>query len=218
MRLLVVTILALLVASPVRAHRLDEYLQDTNFLVKKNHLVGWIRLTPGVQVFPAILAVIDTDGDGTISESEQDAYAKWVLSDLSLSLDGQPLTLRLVSRSFPKIDRMKEGLADILIEFNASFPAKPGNRRLTYENHHRPQISAYLVNSLVPDDPDIRITAQNRNYDQSAYELDYAQAGSIAAVPAPVASVYPGWEIAIGGGITLVMLAVLAGRQIRQRL
>jgi len=33
------------------------------------------------------------------------------------------------------------------------------------------------VNCLVPRDPDIRILAQNRNYSQSFYELDFVQAG-----------------------------------------
>jgi len=31
------------------------------------------------------------------------------------------------------------------------------------------------VNCLAPTDPDIRILAQNRNYSQSVYQLDYVQ-------------------------------------------
>ena len=49
------------------------------------------------------------------------------------------------------------------------------NRRLIFENHHESRIAAYLVNCLVPRDPDIRITAQNRNYQQSFYQLDYGR-------------------------------------------
>jgi hypothetical protein len=36
-------------------------------------------------------------------------------------------------------------------------------------------MAAYLVNCLVPRDPDIRIVAQKRNPLQSFYELDYVQ-------------------------------------------
>ena len=33
------------------------------------------------------------------------------------------------------------------------------------------------MNCLVPEDPEIRVTAQNRNYEQSVYQLDYMQDG-----------------------------------------
>jgi len=51
------------------------------------------------------------------------------------------------------------------------------NRRLVLENRHQNQNTVYLVNCLVPSDPDIRIVGQARNQQQSLYELDYVQAG-----------------------------------------
>jgi len=39
------------------------------------------------------------------------------------------------------------------------------------------------VNCLVPRDPDIQIVAQNRNEQQSFYQLDYVQAGGSSATP-----------------------------------
>ena len=72
---------------------------------------------------------------------------------------------------------MKEGRGEIRIEFSAEVPRNGPNRKLTLENHHQSRIAAYQVNCLVPRDPDIRIVAQNRNYSQSLYELDYVQAG-----------------------------------------
>jgi hypothetical protein len=47
-----------------------------------------------------------------------------------------------------------------------------------FENRHRPAIGVYLVNTLVPVDPQIRIAAQRRNYPQSLYELDYVMDGA----------------------------------------
>jgi hypothetical protein len=165
-------------AMPVPAHRLDEYLQGTLFSVEKTSLQAQITLTPGVAILPIVIADIDTDRDGTISEAEQRAYAGRVLRDLLLAIDGRRLTLQLSSMRFPTIDDMKEGRGEIQIEFHADFPPGDRNRKLTFENHHESRIAAYQVNALVPSDPDIRIVKQTRNYLQSTYQLDYAQSGA----------------------------------------
>ena len=52
------------VATPALAHRLDEYLQATSFVVDGDHVEVQMRLTPGVEVFDRVLAAIDADGDG----------------------------------------------------------------------------------------------------------------------------------------------------------
>jgi hypothetical protein len=68
---------------------------------------------------------------------------------------------------------MREGLGTIELEVGADVPRGGRDRRLVFENRHETRIAAYLVNCLVPTDPDIRITAQRRNYAQSVYRLDY---------------------------------------------
>jgi hypothetical protein len=166
----------LLVGTTASAHRLDEYLQATTISVERDRVQAQVRLTPGVAVFPMVLADIDTNADGVISEAEQRAYAELVLGDLSLTIDGDRLQLRLVSLKFAKIEEMKEGGGEIQLEFDAGVSSGGPNRSLIFENHHQSRIAAYLVNCLVPRDPNIRITAQNRNYQQSFYQLDYMQA------------------------------------------
>ena len=170
-------LILLLAGIPAVAHRLDEYLQATILSIGKNRLQAEMTLTPGVAVYPIVLAAIDTDADRVLSETEQRAYAGRVLRDLSLTIDGHRLTPRLVSTEFPAIEEMKEGRGEIRIEFDADVPQTGPNRRLTLENHHQSRIAAYQVNCLVSRDLDIRIVAQNRNYSQSLYELDYRQAG-----------------------------------------
>lgn len=160
------------------AHRLDQYLQATMISVEKDRVQVVLRLIPGVVVSSAVLASIDSNGDGVISESERWAYAERVLDDVSITLDGNRLTLRLVSVEFPATEEMKQGLGEIQIGFTANLPAGGTNRRLVFENHHQNRIAAYLVNCLVPRDRDIRVIAQNRNEQQSLYQLDYVQAGS----------------------------------------
>jgi hypothetical protein len=176
-RLAAAAVVLLWLGTPAAAHRLDEYLQATIISVDKSRIQMQIRLVPGVAVLPIVLANMDTDADGVISETEQRAYAKRVVHDLSLTIDGDPLRPRLVSTRFPAIGEMKEGLGEIQLELNADLPHNGPNRKLIFENHHQSRIAAYMVNCLVPRDPDIRILAQNRNYTQSFYRLDYVQAG-----------------------------------------
>jgi hypothetical protein len=185
---LAISILLLIGPSAV-AHRLDEYLQATLISVDQDRIQAQIRLTPGVVVLPIVLSAIDTNADGVISPAEQTTYAEQVLRDLSLALDGHRLGLRLVSSRFPTVEEMKDGLGEIQLEFEANAPPGGPRRRLVFENHHRSQVAAYLVNSLVPR-PEIRIEAQNRNYQQSFYQLDYQQA---CGRPGPLSFAWLSW-------------------------
>ena len=184
----VIFVVLMSAAAPARAHRLDEYLQATTIDLEKERVAVQIRLTPGVEVIRAVLGVIDGDGNGEISQREQRAYAERVMRDLSLVVDGQAARLRLISATFPSIGQMKEGLGDIELNLEADVPAGGGNRRLAFENRHQRAVSAYLANCLVPGDPDLRITAQRRNEDQSRYEVEYTQPNVPARGVPPAAS------------------------------
>jgi len=164
-----------LAASAAWAHRLDEYLQGTILSVEHDRLQAQMTLTPGVAVLPLVMAEIDRDADGEVSAEEQQTYAQRVLNEVSLAIDGVHLTPRLASVRFPALAEMKEGRGEIQIEWVADLPRGGRNRRLLFENHHQSRLSVYQVNVLVPRDPAIGIVAQNRNYTQSRYELEYAQ-------------------------------------------
>ena len=103
--------------------------------------------------------------------------------DLSLTVDGSRVQPKLVSVGFPQAELMREGLGEIHIEFTADLPPGGRNRRLILQNNHQDGNAAYLMNCLVPRDPDIRIVAQNRNERQSFYQLDYVQAGGSSGSP-----------------------------------
>ena len=178
MSLATASLILLSLGTPASAHRLDEYLQATTISLEQNRVQAQIRLTPGVAVLPIVMATIDTDGDGVISAGEQRAYSEQVLGDLSLAVDGDRLKLQLISTNFPATDAIKEGLGEIQIDFAADVPRGNPERKLVFENRHQRRIAAYLVNCLVPQDANIRVTAQNRNYEQSLYRLDYLQGGS----------------------------------------
>jgi len=206
----VITLLGLMGTS-ASAHRLDEYLQGTILSVAKNRLDAETTLTPGVAVFPILIAAIDRDADGTISQTEQHAYAERVLHDLSLSLDGQTLDPHLTSAEFAPISEMKEGRGQIRIGFYADLLGGVAGRKLVLENRHLSGIAAYQVNVLVPRDPDIRIVSQKRNYSQSFYELDFTQA---AAGPSRALELLPGFR-ALTGTIAFAVFACVALLRIR---
>ena len=195
------------VGTPAFAHRLDEYLQATTISMGKDRIQAQIRLIPGVAVFPIVFASIDSDADGIISEAEQHAYAERVLRDLSLTIDGDRVQLRLVSSRASNVQEMMDGRGEIQLDVDGNVPHGDHDRRLVFENHHESPIAAYLVNCLVPSDPDIRVTAQNRNYDQSFYQLDYMETGDRSG-PLSLGQ----WSGAGGwlGTAALVLLARLA--------
>src|SRR4029453_6639187 len=156
-RLAVTCAILFFVGTLASAHRLDEYLQATPISVEKDRVQAKIRLTPGVTVFPTVLAIIDTDGDGVISEAEQRTYTGRVLGDLSLTIDGDRFQLRLVSSKFANIEEMREGRGEIQLEVEADVSSGGPNRKLVFENQHQSRIAAYLVNFLISRDPVFRI-------------------------------------------------------------
>jgi hypothetical protein len=183
---LIACALALLSAAPAGAHKLDEYLQATMIEVDRTHVRMELRLAPGVAVFPIVFAGIDGDVDGIASAAEQQDYAERVLRDLSLTLDGRPLPLRLASFVFAPKEPLQQGLGEIHLSIEADLPATAARRRLIFENHHERRIGTYLVNALVPRDPDIRLGAQQRSDDQAFYQLEYADASAPANALPPV--------------------------------
>ena len=208
-RFIAAAAILLSIVAPASAHRLDEYLQAALISVEKDRVQVSMRLIPGVAVSSVVLASIDTDADGFISSAEQQAYAARVLADLSFTVDGIGVKPKIVSIRFPEIRQIKGGLGEIQIELTAALSAGGLKRRLVLENHHQIKISAYLVNCLVPLDPDIQIIAQNRNELQSFYQLDYVQAGSRA-------NYHPSWWwAAVRGRIGAVGFASIFGLGVR---
>jgi hypothetical protein len=203
------TALAVLSATPVLAHRIDEYLQAATLLVSSGRLHLELRLAPGSEIAQKVIASIDVDHDGVVSSAEQRAYGLRVMHDLDLTLDAKPIQLALTSLRFERSAALLAGTGEIQLVFDAELPSGGEVRRLVFENRHRPEISAYLVNSLVPDDPAIHIAQQQRNYQQSIYALDYTQQATAAAGSSTGVSMF--WLLALAGFI------VAAADELRRR-
>jgi hypothetical protein len=166
-----------LVSTPALAHRLDEYLQATILSIEPGSVQARMRLIPGVAVAPAVIAGVDSNRDGVLSNEEQRLYAQRILADLQLKEDGRRVPLRLISATFPSVDLMKLGTGEIELAFSGDLPGGPGEHQLIFENHHQSGISVYLVNSLVPQDKSLQLEAQSRNQNQSFYQVNLDEAG-----------------------------------------
>jgi hypothetical protein len=169
--------------APTAAHRLDEYLQATRVAIAQDRVDLEIDLTPGVAVSRQVFGWIDTNRDGKISAAEGDAYAALVLAAIALDVDHRKLSLTLVDRKFPTLAEMTAGIGTIRLTVMSRLPhASAGLHRLIYRNAHRPAISVYLVNALVPVSREIEITHQRRDTKQHELWLDY-RVGDGAGLP-----------------------------------
>ncbi len=166
-------LMAVLLSLPtaIFAHRLDEYLQATRVSVAIDRIVLKMDLTPGVDVAQSIFAQINTDHDGRISESEGKIYANQVLNEIALDVDGRRLHLNLISSQFPSFQEIRAGTGVVRIEASAAWIGSPGLHSLFFQNNHKPDLGAYLVNALVPATRDIEITGQQRDSRQREMRL-----------------------------------------------
>jgi hydrogenase/urease accessory protein HupE len=179
-RVFLAALLTLGVMVPAQAHRLNEYLQATTIAVSPEGVTIQVRLTPGVDIAPTVIAGIDADHDGTLSSAEAQAYADGFVRDLSLAIDGRRAPLRLQSWSLASLPGMASGQGESTVTMTAAFTSGAVAHELTLENRHQSGVAAYLVNALQPESADVRIAVQRRNYDQSQYAMAFTT-GAIAA-------------------------------------
>lgn len=163
-RLLACLLCACACAATASAHVLDQYLQVAQIALAPDGVRVELRLIPGVQVAERIFALIDADGDGQITNTEEQAYARRVSQDVTLSLDGRNTPLTLTDQQFPTQREMREGLGTIRFTFTAATRiGGAGQQQLYFRNNHQPEFSSYLANALVPATKEIKITGQERD-------------------------------------------------------
>lgn len=200
-RIAVSALLAFSLIAGAAAHRLDEYLQATLIGVSRDGTDVEIQLTPGVAMLPVLLAVIDQDRDGRISPAEEQAYANRVAREVELRVDGVPAPLALIESKFPTIEAMREGLGTIRMKLRT---ARSGHS-LRFENHHLPQVSAYLVNCLASSSDGLVVGPPERDEQQRSIRFEYAFGAGAVPVPRAV------WPFAIGM-LLVVRMAILIYR------
>jgi hypothetical protein len=166
-RLLIFTIV-LVIFPAAKAHRLDDLMQASFIEIKPNGIRIQLNLNPGVAVADKVTWIMDRDGDGAISGTEEMEFSKVVKKQLKLSIDSQTLPLEILNTEFDDAAELRRGNGNIRIELAAHFPhLLPGAQSLRFENGNWPKMSVYLVNAILPRDSAIKVLRQVRNETQS---------------------------------------------------
>ncbi len=164
-----------LAGSGVSAHRLDEYLQAARIDLQPAGVLIDLDLTPGAAVADSIIAMIDRDGDGSMSTDEQRAYASEVVRALEIEIDGESLPSRLMSSSFPAMSVFRRGEGTIRLQVGASHPVLSGGaHQLSFRNGHLGDRSVYLANALLPRSDRVSVSGQRRDARQRELRIDFA--------------------------------------------
>jgi hypothetical protein len=209
--LVTIAIFAVLFPRAAVAHRLDEYLQAARISVALDVIRVEINLTPGAAVADEILAAIDRDRNGEISEPEGRAYAESVVKSIALDIDGRAFPLTLDSEQIPSSTDMRRGEGIIRLLASTPMPSlSVGRHRLAFSNVHRSDISVYLINALIPADDRIRITGQSRDMLQHEFKMEYTVAAQESGLG--LAAV---WPPALG--LTLAAMLLALARRFRER-
>lgn len=197
-------VISLAIAASASAHRHDEYLQAARIAIEPDGIAIELDLTPGSTVAGPILAAIDADGDGSLSEAERLAYTRRVIAAVSVMVDGRIAPIAVTSAAFPDLAAARRGEDAVRLRLEAATPpAGPGQHYVYFSNAHVPEHSVYLANALVPSSPRVTVTAQRRTVDQRAVTIEY----SVADAPAPLAL-----RVTAGLGMVAIAIVPLARR------
>jgi hypothetical protein len=173
---------SLLLAADAQAHRLDEYLQAARLSLMPDRAVLELDLTPGVAVTPEIIGLVDRNADDVISPQEAREYGQQALAEMTLTLDGRPLSVILDRVEIPSAADLRAGLGTIALRAGAAVERLPtGRHDLWFRNGHHPGSAVYLINALHPENPAIRVASQSRDSTQREGRIEYEVAAASRA-------------------------------------
>lgn len=187
-------LLALLlgVLAPPRAalaHALDEYLLASYITVAPDQILVELKLSPGVLVAPELLAILDPDGDTQIAAAAGEAYADEVLRQLTLELDGQPLSLERSALVMPPYLNLQTGYGELRISAIAALPeGLAGEHQLAYLNSFAPTGATYQANAFVERDGSVTLGPQQRDSSQQRLRVAYTLDPGALSAPTPAAA------------------------------
>lgn len=197
-----VWILFFLLLSKAGAHSADQYLQAAYLKLSPNGLELELDLTPGEQVAPQLLKLIDQNRDGILGQSELQQYAQQVVNNLQLKVDQSLQTLKLEPVKPPATNVFLAGGGTIKIVARADLTIGSGTHKLEFRNAHLPVKSAYLANVFVQSE-NIKVNQQSRNQNQSEYLVEY----DMLTVPFGIAAISSsGWMLI--GMLSLMILGL----------
>lgn len=159
----------------LHAHRIDEYLHAAFVAIRPAGAELQLSLTPGQAVAGAVMAEMDSDRDGRVSDLEQRAYAESILNHLRVDIDDAATLPRLESFRFPEAAAVREGVG--VVELKATISCEPfaeGTHRFRLVNRHTNHSTIHLANALQPETSEIEILRQTRDLTQRELVIEFA--------------------------------------------
>ena len=162
----------LALATPVQAHRTEGLLQSSLVEVLPTQVGVEVTLVPGMDIAPKIVALLDHDHDGVISELESNAWSELFMAKQSVTVDGQSLPLKLQSVRASPLGEITNGHAQIVVHYTAELgQLVRGARTIVCANRYEPMPCAFQCNGLVPKAPGVRFTSHRRDERQRELTL-----------------------------------------------
>jgi nickel/cobalt exporter len=159
----------------VTAHPIDMYAQDQAVQISQDGLqVDW-KITPGPMLAGQLWDSADSNQDGRISGSEEQAWVVPVLSQWEARLDGSPLdSFTLKDIHWPAtIDDLQGGTQPIEILLTFQWPAGlSGQHLLEFHNIFQEVISQNSFS--LKSDPGINFSLPQQNNSQLSTQVDFS--------------------------------------------
>jgi len=154
--------------TPSFAHRLDELFQAARVTIQAERVVVDLDLTPGIQVAPQLIDLLDANGDEHLSAIEGLNFAREVIRQSALSVDGTVLPLGVSAHDEPAVAVLRGGGGVIHVQAQAPLHSavSGGSHVVRYRNGFDPGWSLYAANATLPTDQRIVIRGQERYEDQ----------------------------------------------------
>lgn len=160
------------------AHPLDEVVQGAYLTLAPGELRLELNVTPGSEVAARLLRELDPNRDRRITELEGRAWARRVLAQSGLTLDGRAVRWTLVRVGVPPYEHLQGESDTLKIHAVARRPDRAGSRTLAYENRYQPARSQHVANIFLQPGRGwtYAVAGQQRGSDGRTLTLRYTSA------------------------------------------
>ena len=121
-------------------------MQAAYLSLAPNTVILELDITPGAKVAGGIVALLDSNADNKISADESQSFARLVLGNVALTLDGAPATWVITNVTLPAVDALQSGNDILKIAATANRPESVGMHTLSYQNAYRPAKTLRMAN------------------------------------------------------------------------
>ncbi len=177
---ILLAVLFALSSSPAFAHPVDEVVQGAYLTLAPGGVSLELDVTPGEKVAGAVLGALDPNGDGKVTDTEAKGYARKVLAQSTLTLDGKATSWTLDRVEVPDVALLRVGGGILKIYATAKRMDKVGTRTLSYVNRYAPAKSQPTANVFLQPKGGwtFAVTKQTRSNDGRSLGVTYTQGRS----------------------------------------